>query len=203
MRRWLPVILAIVFFLLGALALTYVAVYQRYSVSHSQTRIVRLDGLTGAIAVFDQTGKMLNRMPPINVYNVIKHDIDMDVEYNENACSGNSIAVRLKNGSQHDLLYATFKVDVRKKGSSSTLLIPQKQENMLLPQMYEGNGYRWDDIVRGGETLTLCYNAPKITDKKAKLSELEFSVYNIMFTFDGVENPLSDQDTLNRFGTYY
>lgn len=141
------------------------------------------DSFKNSVEVYGINGKKISDKNLSEDKNYVESVKKMKIfsEYNPSECSKEyPILVKIENGSNEKLLFATFKLDVRKNGHSQSLIATSKNGETLA--MLEAR-YSFDRIIPQNSAAYACYIMPKLSEK-IDPDALVIAPYNIEYTFD-------------------
>lgn len=166
----------------------------RFSITTTENFTYIYDKISGEMQIFTSNGKKDitdNTEKVDREYEKVKNKVNVKIAYMGDRCTDDyPLDVRISNESDRKILYSSFNVDIREKGSSTSLL---SNETLSLPKLVQ------DSIIEPGYTLSACYKMPKLS-KKFDKEKMEVVIYGAEYTFFGI--PKGNMDVLMRFDAF-
>lgn len=166
----------------------------RFSISTTEKIAYVYDKFNGEMQIFTLNGKknLTDNTAKIDgEYEKAKKKVSVKIAYMGDRCTEDyPLDVRISNESDRKILYSSFNLDIREKGSSTSLI---NDGTLSFPKLVQ------DGIVEPGYTLSVCYKMPKIS-KKFDKEKMEVVIYGAEYTFWGI--PKGNMDVLMRFDAF-
>lgn len=180
-NKYLAIILCVVL-----CCVTYIYVNKTQIVA-TETSAYTYNNITGEVSLHTVRGTKVVSNKQKNDQKNPKNSIILETQYTvSGGCTKEfPVAVYIQNISADTMLELKFKLDVRKKGNSSSLI-----KNPLPRER------KFSDIIVSGDVHVMCYRMPELTEKFDS-NTMEVHAYDLKYTF--LDYLGGNQSTKDRF----